>query len=344
MKSLAPMIEKLMSNQSLTSEEMIESMEAIMDGNVNEIQMAAFLTALRHKGESVNELVAAAKTMRNRAKTLPYSCVEAVDTCGTGGDGGKTFNVSTASAIVAAAGGAKVLKHGNRSVSSNSGSADVLEVMGINIHQEPDEAMGKLHRHGMAFLYAPDYHASMKNVANVRKTLGFRSIFNLLGPLANPGSVKYQVMGVYSESLVRRMAETLKALGTTHAMVVHGSDGMDELTVTGDSYVCEIKDGKLQEYRIKPQELGLELVDPKELEGKGAKENAAIILSVLQGKRNGNRSIVILNAGAVLYVAGVARNMQEGVLKAAEIIDDGRAFDFYELIRSNKEKVENRAC
>ncbi len=344
MKSLTAVIEKLMKNHSLQPEEMTESMNAIMDGEVHEIQLAAFLTALRHKGETVEELVAAAKVMRSRAKALPYSCPDAVDTCGTGGDGGKTFNVSTAAALVAAAGGAKVLKHGNRSVSSKSGSADVLEAMGISIHQEPAEAMGKLHRYGMAFLFAPDYHASMKHAAGVRKMLGFRSVFNMLGPLVNPGSVEQQVMGVYDASLTRPMAEALMKLGVKRAMVVHGSDGMDELTVTGDSYVCEVKHGEILEYVIKPEELGLELVDLKELEGDGPEENAEKIRLVLEGKRDGSRSIVLLNAGAVLYVAGIARNLQEGVLKAAEIIDDGSALAFYELVRTDNKKDGEMAC
>ncbi|RQD68072.1 MAG: anthranilate phosphoribosyltransferase [Tindallia sp. MSAO_Bac2] len=344
MKSITGIIEKLMENHSLNTDEMTESMNAIMDGEVHEIQLAAFLTALRHKGETVEELVAAAKVIRSRAKALPHPCSDAVDTCGTGGDGGKTFNVSTAAALVAAAGGAKVLKHGNRSVSSKSGSADVLEALGISIHQEPVEALGKLHRYGMAFLFAPDYHACMKHAAGVRKMLGFRSIFNMLGPLVNPGNVEHQVMGVYDVALVRPMAEALMELGVKHAMIVHGSDGLDELTVTGDSYVCEVKDGEILEYTIQPEKLGLELVGQGELEGSGPEENAIKIQQVLQGKRDGSRSIVLLNAGAVLYVAGIARNLQEGVLKAAEIIDDGRALEFYELMRTNHKRVGEMAC
>lgn len=344
MISLRNVIEKLMENDPLTGVEMTETMNAIMDGKVQEIHLASFLTALRHKGETVEELVAAAKVMRSRAKPMPYACPEAVDTCGTGGDGGKTFNVSTAAALVAAAGGAKVLKHGNRSVSSNSGSADVLEAMGIAIHQEPARAMGNLHRYGMGFLFAPDYHASMRHAAKVRKVLGFRNVFNLLGPLANPGNLEQQVVGVYDASLTRPMAEALIKMGVKRGMVVHGTDGMDELTVTGDSYVCEINCEEIMEYVIKPEELGLELVNLKELEGAGPEENAEKIRWVLEGKRDGNRSIVLLNAGAVLYISGIVRNLQEGVIKSAEIIDDGRAVALHKLLQKEKQKEGGMAC
>ena len=344
MKNLTSIIEKLMNNQSLASEEMTEVMTAVMEGKVEEIQLASFLTALRHKGESVEELVAAAKVMRSHAKSLPYSCSEAVDTCGTGGDGGMTFNVSTAAALVAAAGGAKVLKHGNRSVSSKCGSADVLEALGIEIHQEPMEVIGCLRRNGMAFLFAQDYHSSMKHAAKVRKMLGFRSIFNMLGPLSNPGNVEQQVMGVYDSSLLKPMAEALMSLGVKHAMVVHGADGMDELTVTGETYVCEVKDGRILEYCILPETLGLERVALSELEGKNPEENAEIIQSILEGKRDGRRSLVLLNAGAVLYVSGRARNLQEGVMKAAEAIDDGRAMELYKILASGKNNKGVVAC
>lgn len=323
--SMKQYIRLLMAGDSLTVKQMTGAMEMIMTGTATEVEMAAFLTALSMKGESMEELVAAAAVMRHHAQRVPVSCGSCVDTCGTGGDGGGTFNVSTAAAIVAAAAGVRILKHGNRSVSSRCGSADVLEALGIDIHQQPQDAARSVNQLGMAFLFAPDYHQSMKHAAPVRKSLGFRTIFNVLGPLANPGAPDQQVVGVFSKDLLQPMAEALRALGLHRAMVVCGEDGMDELTTTGASHVCELKNGTLLRYTLEPEDLGLSRCQAADIAGGDAQLNARIIREAFQGKRPAAQDIISLNAGAVIYVAGRATSLKEGVEKAQRAIRDGRA-------------------
>ncbi len=320
-------IRRVMSGKSLTQKEMTGAMEMIMTGAATEVEMAAFLTALSMKGETMEELVAAAVVMRHHARQVPVSCGSCVDTCGTGGDGGRTFNVSTAAAIVAAAAGVRILKHGNRSVSSRCGSADVLEALNIDIHQRPHDAARSVNQLGMAFLFAPDYHQSMKYAAPVRKSLGFRTIFNVLGPLANPGEPDYQVVGVFSKELLQPMAEALRALGLHRALVVCGEDGLDELTTTGTSHICELKNGAILRYTLQPEDLGLPRSQAADIAGGDAQENALIIREVFQGKRPAAQDLVALNAGAVIYVAGKAASLIEGVEKAQRAIRDGRAME-----------------
>lgn len=262
----------------------------------------------------------------------------AVDTCGTGGDGGKTFNISTASAIVAAAAGVPVAKHGNRAVSGKSGSADVLEALDINIQITPDEAVEMLSKTNICFLFAPLFHHGMKNVMPTRKELGFRTCFHLLGPLSNPAGVRKQLMGVFDFRLTDTIAHTLLSLGTERAMVVAGLDGMDEITLAGETQISEVQNGKVFTYRITPEELGLERADPKELEGGNAMENAEIVRSIFQGVRGPQRDIVLVNAGAVLTIAGTASCLQEGIHLAAETIDQGKAqAKLEEMVQGTKE-------
>ena len=323
--SLQSLIQHVMKGKSLDDCRMTDAMEMIMTGAASHVEIASFLTALSIKGETPEELVAAAAVMRRHARRLPASCGICVDTCGTGGDGGRTFNVSTAAAIVAAAAGIRVLKHGNRSVSSQCGSADVLEALQIDIHQTPDEAARLVNRKGMAFLYAPDYHQSMKHAAPVRKGLGFRTIFNILGPLVNPGAPARQVVGVYDVNLLEPMAQALMALGLQRALVVCGEDGLDELTTTGTSHVCEVGDGQLRRYTITPEMMGLKRSRADEITGGDAAYNARIIREVFQGTQPAARDLIALNAGAVIYVAGRSDSLQEGVRKALQVLADGRA-------------------
>lgn len=344
--SMKQYIRHLMSGESLSVAEMTGAMEMIMTGAASQVEMASFLTALSMKGESMEELVAAAAVMRHHARRVPASCGSCVDTCGTGGDGGRTFNVSTAAAIAAAAAGVRILKHGNRSVSSRCGSADVLEALNINIHQQPQEAARSVNRLGMAFLFAPDYHQSMKHAAPVRKNLGFRTIFNVLGPLANPGAPDRQVVGVFSKELLQPMAEALKALGLHRALVVCGEDGLDELTTTTTSHICELKNGTILSYTLQPEEVGLKRGRAIDIAGGSAQENAQVIREAFQGRRPAAQDLIALNAGAVIYVAGRAVSLKEGVEKAQRVIRDGRALEKLQQLADNsaaEQQVEEKA-
>jgi anthranilate phosphoribosyltransferase len=248
-----------------------------------------------------------------------------VDTCGTGGDGIQTFNVSTVSAFVTAAAGAKVAKHGGRSVSSTCGSADVLEALGVNVNLTPQQVSTAISQIGIGFMFAPNHHNAMKHAAPVRRELGVRTLFNLLGPLTNPAGAKNQVMGVFDKSLTAKLAHVLNRLGSQHVMVVHGADGMDEISFCGDTYVAELRDGKVTEYKLNPAQFGMPLHDAKNIRVKNAQESKDIILQVLAGQPGAARDIVLLNAGAAIYVAGVADSMQAGINQAALAIDSGSA-------------------
>ena len=323
--SLKALTMQVLNHQSLSAPAMSAAMETIMAGENDPVVVAAFLTALRMKGETVEELTAAAQVMRSKASPLPVSFSDVLDTCGTGGDGGTTFNVSTAAAMVAAAGGVKVMKHGNRSVSSRCGSADVLEALGINIHQTPESLQQALASTGMAFLFAQDYHQSMKQVAGIRKALGFRTIFNLLGPLANPGAPTYQVLGVYHHELVVPMAQVLQKLGITRGLVVHGSDGMDELTLTGATHLCEVTSEGLTMSILEPEDVGLTPCRAEALAGGDAVHNARIIEAAFANQHPEAAALIALNAGAALYVAGKADTIKAGVSQARELINNGSA-------------------
>jgi len=301
-------------------------MHQVMGGELTQAQIAAFLIALRAKGETVDEIAAAAMVMRELSiKVDIQDKAHLIDTCGTGGDGIQTFNVSTVSAFVAAAAGAKVAKHGGRSVSSTCGSADVLEALGVNVNQTPQQVAASVNEIGIGFMFAPNHHSAMKHAAPVRRELGVRTLFNLLGPMTNPANAHRQVMGVFDQSLTTKLAKVLQQLGSEHVLVVHGADGMDEISFTGDTFVAELKNGQVTEYLMNPAQWGLALHDVKDIQIQNAEESKAMILAVLNGKPGAARDIVLLNAGAAIYVSGLVDTMQAGIEKAAAVIDSGAA-------------------
>lgn len=336
---LSEAIKKVVSGNDLSESESENIMKSIMSGEEAPSIVAGFLIGLKMKGEAISEITGCAKAMRNMAVPVKLKSDYAIDTCGTGGDGGKTFNISTAASIIAAAGGVKVAKHGNRAVSSKSGSADVLKELGININLEKSEVQKSIDDLGMGFLFAPMYHSAMKNVAGIRKELGVRTIFNILGPLTNPAFVKGQVMGVYDENLVKPIAKVLLNLGCERALVIHGDDGLDEITTTTTTSVCEVKDGKITEYKINPEHFDIKLASSNDITGGDAKENADIILDILKGKKGAKRDIVVLNSAASLYVGKKAKNIEDGISIANKLIDSGDAYDKYkEIVKYSRER------
>ena len=317
---------QLLERQDLTHEAMLGVMHQVMGGELTQAQIAAFLIALRAKGETVDEIAAAAMVMRELSiKVDIQDKAHLIDTCGTGGDGIQTFNVSTISAFVAAAAGAKVAKHGGRSVSSTCGSADVLEALGVNVNQTPQQVAASVNEIGIGFMFAPNHHSAMKHAAPVRRELGVRTLFNLLGPMTNPANAHRQVMGVFDQSLTNKLAKVLQQLGSEHVLVVNGADGMDEISFTGDTFVAELKNGEVTEYLMNPAQWGLGIHDVKDIQIQNAEESKAMILAVLNGKPGAARDIVLLNAGAAIYVSGLVDTMQAGVEKAAAVIDSGAA-------------------
>ena len=326
-ETLKPFLAKIVEGNHLTTEESYKAMDCIMSGNATEAQIASFLTGLRMNGETPEEITGFAKVMRAKAAVVPEE-TEAIDIVGTGGDLANSFNISTTSSFVIATAGAKVAKHGNRSVSSKSGAADVLESLGAKIGLSPEEGRQCLEDIGVAFLFAQTHHGSMKYAGPVRAQLGVRSVFNILGPLANPAMTNYIVLGVYEEELLEPMAEVLRNLGVKHALIVFGDDCLDELSISSTSSVCEIKDGEITKYKIDPRELGLSLYSKDDIVGGTADENAVITRDVLEGKEQGaKRDIVLLNAGAALYTIGKAATMKEGVELARQAIDSGKAVE-----------------
>ena len=323
---LKQVINKIIAKENLTEEEAYAFMNKIMKGEATEAQIGGFLVGLRMKGETIEEITGCARAMRDNARPLNLVSRYAIDTCGTGGDGGKTFNISSVCAVIAAAGGVKVAKHGNRAVSSQSGSADVLTELGININVEPEEAVKLIEEKGMAFLFAQSYHLAMKNAAAPRREIGTRTIFNILGPLTNPAFVKGQILGVFSKDLTNTVAKVLGKLGAERALVVHGEDGLDEITTTGFSYVSELKDGIVFDYKIYPEDFGIKRATIEEISGGTAKDNASIILNVLKGAKGPKRDIVVLNTAAALYIGKVCETIKAGVGLAEELIDSGKAF------------------
>lgn len=319
-------IKKIVDKKDLSESEAYSAMNEIMKGEGAESQIGAFLVGLRMKGEKIDEITGCARAMRDNALQVKLQSEFVIDTCGTGGDGGKTFNISTAVAIVAAAGGVKVAKHGNRAVSSKSGSADVLTELGFNIELESEKAAKCIDEKGMAFLFAQKYHHAMKNVAPTRKILATRTIFNILGPLTNPGFVKGQVLGVYDKDLTSTLAQVLLNLGCEKALVVCGGDGLDEITTTTFTYVSEIKDGKVTDYIINPEKLGISLATHEDIKGGSAKENAEVILNILKGHKGHKRNIVVLNSAAALYVGNACESIEAGIKLAEELIDSGKAY------------------
>ncbi|MDZ4113338.1 MAG: anthranilate phosphoribosyltransferase [Brevundimonas sp.] len=318
-----PLLAKLVDGRILSAEEAHAFFAACLRGEPTPAQVAAAVTALRMRGETVEEIAAFATAMRDAAMTLdhPY---DAIDTCGTGGDGQHTFNISTAAALVLAGAGLKVAKHGNRALSSKSGSSDVLSALGVNLAASPAQQRRSLDQAGIAFLFAPAYHGAMRHVGPVRAELGFRTVFNLLGPLSNPAGAKRQVMGVYDPRLLEPLAEVLGRLGATRAWTVHGQ-GLDELTTTGETEVAEWKDGAVRRFTVTPEDAGLPRADLAALRGGDAEENAAALRALLDGATGAYRDIVLLNAAAALVVADRAADLAEGAALAAAVIDDGRA-------------------
>lgn len=299
-------------------------MNEIMDGEASPVQMSAYLTALAMKGETIDEITASASAMRAHCIKLLHN-KEVLEIVGTGGDKSNSFNISTTSAIVIAAGGVPVAKHGNRAASSKSGAADVLEALGVNIILSPEKSTELLDKIGICFLFAQNYHIAMKYVAPVRKELGIRTVFNILGPLSNPAGANMEVMGVYDETLVEPLARVLCNLGVTRAMVVYGQDGLDEISMGAPTKVCEVKNGEFSSYEITPEQFGFKRCDRSELEGGTPEENAEITKAILGGEKGAKRNAVALNAGAALYIAGKAENLEAGIRLAESLIDSKAA-------------------
>ena len=311
--------------RNLDREEMSAVMRLIMTGQATPAQIGGFLVGLRMKGETVDEIVAAAQVMRELATRVEVAGPHLLDTCGTGGDGAGTFNISTATAFVAAAAGARVAKHGNRSVSSKSGSADVLEAAGINLDLTPAQVAECVEQVGVGFLFAPLYHGAMKHAVGPRKEMGVRTLFNVLGPLTNPAGAPHQVLGVYDRAWLRPLAEVLHELGSAHVLVVHAEDGMDEISIGSATRIAELKDSVIEEYVIEPEQFGLTRGDVTALGVTDADQSLAIIRGVFEGTPGPARDIVLLNAGAAIYAADLADSLEAGVKRAAEVIDAGQA-------------------
>lgn len=320
-------IKKLVDNENLTYDEALTCMDEIFSGEVTEVQTASYLTALRIKGETVEEITASAKGMRNHAEQLMHEGMEVLEIVGTGGDCANSFNISTTSGFVAAAAGVPVAKHGNRSVSSKCGAADVLEALGANITILPEQSAQVLQKCNFCFMFAQVYHKAMKYVAPVRKDLGIRTIFNILGPLTNPANASMQLMGVYEETLVEPMAKVLSKLGVKNGMVVYGKDCLDEISLSAPTTVCEIRDGELKTYTIQPEDFGFDKCDKEELVGGDSVENAAITKAILGGEKGARRNAVVLNAAACIYIAKKADTLQEAVKIAEDMIDSGKALE-----------------
>ncbi|HIE90214.1 MAG TPA: anthranilate phosphoribosyltransferase [Methylophilaceae bacterium] len=328
-------LNQLLDAQDLSHDQMLAVMQQVMGGELTPAQIAALLMALRLKGETVDEITAAATVMRELStKVNIKDTVHLVDTCGTGGDGIQTFNVSTVSALVAAAAGAKVAKHGGRSVSSTCGSADVLEELGVDVNKTPSEVANSVNEIGIGFMFAPNHHSAMKHAAPVRKELGVRTIFNLLGPLTNPAAARRQVMGVFDKVLTGKLAQVLQKLGSEHVLVVHGADGMDEISFTGDTYIAELKDGEVTEYTVNPTQFGLNFHQLKDIQIQNAAESKAMIMDVLNGTAGAPRDIILLNAGAAIYTAGITTTLAAGIEKAEQMIDDGAALTKLEALQA----------
>jgi len=322
---LAPLIEKLARHHDLTEDEAAAAMTVVMEGRAAPAQLAGLLVALRAKGERPAEIVGFARTMRERAVPLAAPPGPVFDTCGTGGDRSGTFNISSIAAVVVAACGVRVAKHGNRSVSSRCGSADVFEALGVRIDAPPPVVERCLREAGIAFLFAPTFHPSMRHAGPTRRELGIRTVFNLLGPLTNPAGASRQVIGVPQPELTQLLAQALARLGAERAWVVHGADGLDELSITGFSKVSEVREGAVHTFYVHPSEFGVPAARLEDLQGGDAAENAAIARRVLAGEAGPARDVVLLNAGAALMVAGAAAGVREGIARAAAALDGGAA-------------------
>lgn len=318
-------LSKIISNENLNENEMSEMMTEIFSGNITDAQIGAFMGALATKGETFEELAGAATAMRRKAHRIEAIAPTIVDTCGTGGDGAKTFNISTTTAFVVAGCGVTVAKHGNRSISSQCGSADVLEALGMKIDIDPEIVEEAIAEIGIGFLFAPIYHNAMRFAANARKEIGLRSIFNMLGPLTNPAAANCQLLGVFAPELTEMFAHALKLLGTKRAFVVHGHDGLDEISICAPTRISELKDGQISTYDIMPEQFFDQAADPENLVGGSPKENAEITKQILNGKKGPKRDIILINTSAALVAAGKAENFKDGIQQAANTIDTGEA-------------------
>jgi len=336
---IADALNQLLAGRDLSSEEMEHIMENMLSGELDAAQISGFLIALRAKGESVTEIAAAARVMRRHAVGLEVDKnIPLLDTCGTGGDGSNTFNISTAAAIVAAASGIIVAKHGNRSVSSKSGSADVLEALGVSLNCTPARLSEILSEVGIAFLFAPAHHAATRHAVGPRRSLGVRTLFNVLGPLTNPAGAQHQVMGVFAESLVGPIGQVLCDLGAHHALVVHGAGGLDEFSLEGPSHVAEVQHGKVHAYALGPQDVGLSPAPIADLVGGDAADNAEILQAIFQGEKSARRDAVSFNAGAAIYAADRTSSIAEGVRLAEHLLDNGSVQNkLNELIKASNQ-------
>lgn len=318
-------IQKLLDRQNLNADEMRVVMRLIMSGNATDAQIAGFLIALRCKGETIDEIAAAAEVMRQLATRVNIAGEHIIDTCGTGGDGANTFNISTTCAFVVAAAGGKVAKHGNRSVSSSCGSADVLEVAGVNLDLSAEQVAQCVNEIGIGFLFAPKHHGAMKHTIKARKDMGVRTLFNLLGPLSNPAAAPNQLIGVFAKEWVEPLAQVLKKLGSQHVLVVNAEDGLDEISIASATSIAELKDGIVSSYTITPEQFGFKRASLNELAVNNAVDSLSIVKSVLDNQAGAARDIVQLNAGAAIYAANISDTLAAGIAKAAQVIASGAA-------------------
>ncbi|MBY0484049.1 anthranilate phosphoribosyltransferase [Nitrosomonas sp.] len=335
-------LHRIIAHQEIAHDEMVSLMRQIMQGEISPVLIAAIITGLRVKKETIGEIAAAAQVMREFATKVDIpDNTHLVDTCGTGGDSAHTFNISTASAFVAAAAGARVAKHGGRSVSSKSGSADVLEGFGVNLNQTPQQVSQSIRDIGVGFMFAPNYHAAMKHAAPVRRELGIKTLFNILGPLTNPANAKRQVLGVFNEDLVTTLAHVLQLLGSEHVLIVHGKDGLDEITITGETNVGELKNGKVAAYAVRPEDFSLKTYAIETIRVTNSEHAKTMLLSVLENVAGPARDIVLMNAGAAIYVSGIADSLEQGIKTAHWAIESGAALKkLHELVEfTNKNSV-----
>ncbi|HAJ92863.1 MAG TPA: anthranilate phosphoribosyltransferase [Gammaproteobacteria bacterium] len=329
---IATAIASVVEQRDLSAGDMEAVMRSIMTGHATPAQIGGFLVGLRMKGETVDEIAAAAKVMRDLATRVDVDGPHLVDTCGTGGDGASTFNISTASAIVTAAAGARVAKHGNRSVSSSSGSADVLEAAGVKLDLTPEQVAACIDRVGVGFLFAPQHHSAMKHAIGPRKEMRVRTLFNLLGPLTNPAGAPNQVLGVFSPDWVEPLARVLKQLGSEHVLVVHAEDGLDEISIAAPTRVAELRDGDISVYTVTPEDFGLQRADLSAIAVENAGQSLAMIKTVFDNQPGPARDIVRLNAGAAIYAAGLTSSLADGVVLASEVIKSGKARQTHESL------------
>ncbi len=319
-------LQRITAHQEIMHDDMVSLMRQIMQGDISPVLIAAIITGLRVKKETVGEITAAAQVMREFAsKVAVTDHTHLVDTCGTGGDSLHTFNISTAAAFVAAAASARVAKHGGRSVSSKSGSADVLEALGVNLNQTPQQVAQSVDEIGVGFMFAPNYHAAMKHAAPVRRELGIKTLFNILGPLTNPASAKRQVLGVFNADLVKTLALVLQRLGSEHVLIVHGSDGLDEITITGETSIGELKNGQVNVYTVRPEDFNLKTSAIEAIQVTDSADAKTMLLSVLENTAGPARDIVLMNAGAAIYAAGIADTLEQGIKAALRAIESGAA-------------------